>query len=435
MNKILFQYERKVLSDMIKSDEKRHTNLSQIDEDYFLNHEHKMIYYIIRDKRALSEFDMLVEVSNDGIKNNYSTDEFVDFVEMESMFLLESSALSELVRFKRYRELKKRFDNINPYDPTEEAIQSLYVEVDDNNSNTNNYIDHDGCYSMIVKKNNNFDENGKHIQKDKILTGLKAYDDMVNGSNLGLHILSGAGGCGKTSFAIQLSLSYARTNPTKLGIFFTGEVALSAMAEKVISYDTKIDANKVQNWELGSAQINTFGFRKSKAMQNMFFVECNNISVNESKIIIKKIEEQMNMQAGHVVYDYLQLMKPNDKNVRSEAEYYSRISGDLREMGKIVPTYAISNLTKNAEGGHCPSVRDLKGSSQIEFDATTIMMLWKKDAEKRNEISCAIVKNRFGQAPIFSEWNFEGVNGTFAFQQLGLRKEEQKSSPKFQRRN
>ena len=433
MEKILFQYERKVLSDMIKNEEKRHSYLSQIDESYILNHEHKMIYYVIRDKRTLTEFDMLIEISNDGLKNNYNTEDFVDFVEMENMFLLESNALKELVRFKRYRELKKRFDNINPYDPTEESIQELYVEVDSNNSNTNNYIDHDGCYSMIVKKNNNFDENGKHIQKGKVYTGIKDYDEMVNGSNLGLHIISGAGGCGKTSFAIQLSLSYAKTNPTKLSIYFTGEVALSAMAEKVISYDTKIDAKKVQNWELGNSQLNTFSFRKSKAMKNMFFVECNNISVNESKIIIKKIEEQMNMQAGHVVYDYLQLMKPNDKNVRSEAEYYARISGDLREIGKIVPTYAISNLTKNAEGGHCPSVRDLKGSSQIEFDATTIMMLWKKDAEKRDEISCAIVKNRFGQAPIFSEWNFQGVNGTFSFKQIGLDNSNE-NTKKFKRR-
>ena len=433
MEKILFQYERKVLSDMIKNDEKRHSYLSQIDESYILNHEHKMIYYIIRDKRTLSEFDMLVEISNDGLKNNYSIDDFIDFVEMESMFLLESNALKELVRFKRYRELKKRFDSINPYDPTEESIQDLYVEVGNNNSNTNNYVDHDGCYGMIIKKNNNFGENGEHIKEDKIYTGIKGYDEMVNGSNLGLHIISGAGGCGKTSFAIQLSLSYAKANPTKLSIYFTGEVALSAIAEKVISYDTKIDANRVQNWELGRSQVNTLSYKKSKTMPNMFFVECSNISVNESKIIVKKISEQMNMQAGHVVYDYLQLMKPNDAKVRSEAEYYARISGDLRDMGKIVPTYAISNLTKNAEGGHCPSVRDLKGSSQIEFDATTIMMLWKKDEDRRNEISCAIVKNRFGQAPIFSEWDFQGVNGTFSFLKLGLRESAPRNT-KFNRR-
>lgn len=419
VNEILRPHEQKVLAGMIKFIENRFSWLNMVDETFFLNHEYKMMYYVIRDNKELKEIDLLIEIRNDGIKNNYHTDKFIDFVEYDAYLCFDSHSLEELTRYKRYRDVKKKFDEIDMLDPTEEAIQAMYLDVVKVPEGLE-YLTAENCFGIMGKDFMNVNE-----QLKPTLTGNKEYDEIIGGFTEGMHLIAGRAGTGKSSKAKQRLAEFAKTNPTKATVFFSAEMSKKAMARRVTSYFSKVDNKKIKSLLLTKEEVGQFTFNANRALNNFITVPCNRICTNEATQILEKITKETGLEIGLVCFDYMQKMSPNNKNCRSENEEFINISSDVTEFAKMIPTILISNLNKPREGKEytCPTVYDIKGGSMLEFDSTSVMMLWKPSADSKL-VYTRMLKNRDGEPGNETTWTFDGSIYRFYFKGKGIIKEE-----------
>ncbi len=422
INEILRPHEEKVLCGMIKFIENRFSWLNLVDETFFLNHTSKMIYYIIRDNKELKEIDLLIAINNDGLKNNYHTDKFIDFVEHDGALCWDTYSIEEITRFKRYRDVKKKFDEIDYLDPTEDAIQAMYLDVVKVPEGME-YLTAQNCFSIMGKDFMNSDERLKPL-----LTGNKEYDEIIGGFTEGMHLIAGRAGTGKSTKAKQRLGEFAKTNPTKAAVFFSAEMSKKQMARRVTSHFSKVDNGAIKKLALNKTQIGQFTFSANNALENFITVPCHKLCVNEAEQILEKITKETGLEIGLVCFDYMQKMTPNDKDARSETEEFGRISSDVTEFAKNIPTILISNLNKPREGREysCPTVYDIKGGSMLEFDATSIMMLHKVSKESEVVIS-TMLKNRDGENGIESSWTFDGSIYRFYFLQWGTAKDDKKT--------
>lgn len=408
--KRLLEHERKVLTGMICDLEKRATFENMINSDIFTIIEHKELFKLICKKRSLSEHDLMIEINSSNIMQQDKLDDFIDFVEMQGLFCKDNFSINELLRFKRYRDVKNKFEAINPLDPQREHIEALFIEIDKDNIDDLVYGNIKDCYFSVGSDYQNREELEAAVKK----TGLNFFDDLLSGGLVnGMHTISGRGGAGKTSLAVNAAIAYGATNPNEDVFFFSGEVGFSNIAQKVVSHTSGIYLNKIQNRIFSDVDQQTFVDAAEKQTTNVYFVEVEGITTNQGLSIAKKISEKNGREIGLMVYDYLQLMKPNDKTKTTKFDIIEEVSSDLRAQGKNYRVINISNMTKEDGSGE-PSVKDLKGSSQIEYDSTSIIMLWKEDAnDKPREVRAKTIKNRWGESPKYDLLDFDGATGTF----------------------
>lgn len=408
--KLLKEHERKVLTGMICHLERRATFENLIDSDIFTKKEYSDIFNLITKKRALSQHDLIIEINSSNILKEDELYDFIDFVEMEGMFCDDSYSVNELLRFKHYRDLKERFEAINPLDPQESHIEALYSAIEENKSDDLIYGNVDDCYLTVGRDYQNRNELEASVKK----TGIEFYDNLLSGGIVnGMHTISGRGGAGKTSLALNVIVSYGKVNTDEDSFFFSGEVGFSNMAQKVVSHTSGIHLNKIQNRVFNDIDQKLFVNAGDNQSSNVYFVEVEGVSANQALSIARKISERNGRKIGLMVFDYLQLMKPNDKSKTTKFDIIEEVSSDLRALGKNYKVIDISNMTKEDGTGE-PSVKDLKGSSQIEYDSTSIIMLWKdNDKDKPREVTAKTIKNRWGVSPKYDLLDFDGSTGTF----------------------
>lgn len=408
--KILKVSEVMVLSGMIEFTDKRYEWINLLTKDHFMTDLNKNIFEVIRDNKELGSYEMLTQIQDDATRNDYDNDdlfEFLDYAEAEKHACGGDKQIEKIIRYKLYRDVESKFFDINPYDPTEENITTLLEFVGSTKSNNVIYKSQQDCYIQLLS---DFQNSKNMIAKT---TGFKSYDSFTGGIVGGLHILAGRPGAGKTSYAIQLGLSFAQTNPDELVLFFSMEVNIQSISQKVVSNMSKIPLYKLKTYSLSPKESRRLEPGISGAKDNMIFIETNAISVSEIRHQKDHFEKKYGKKVGLIMTDYLQIMKPNSPKFNSEVEKVQNISGELRDLGKDVPTIALAQLNREGRDEDCPEPRNLKGSSQIEQDASTIVMLWRKDPNKQNEISCGIVKNRFGESFRFIEYDFDGSLSRF----------------------
>lgn len=417
ITKYLREYEIKVLAGMVKYPDLRIGWSNILDENCFLNYDCKLIYKVIQENKTLLEYDLNTEIRTNGIRYNYDGSVFVEYVEDEGMSCNNTNSIDKIVQFKRYRDIEKKWKKIDPFDPTEESIQLLFTDVVKIPEGMDHISAHD-CFSIIGGDLMNRDEST--IPK---YSGVEKYDEIIGGFTEGMHVLSGRPGAGKSSLAAQVLMEYAKTNPTKLSVFFSVEMGKKAIARRTTSYVSRVNNKKIKTQSLTKAESEHFVFSARKAPSNCIFIPCSGICTNDALQKLETIKKEYDKEIGLVCFDYLQKMTPNDKNV-SENNEIRNISGDLTEFSKSIPTIVVSNLNQPREGREytCPTQGEIKGGSIIAYDATSMMMLWKI-SEDSSDTCSRMLKNRDGNIGEDATWKFDGSIGTFFFKNWGTNKE------------
>lgn len=407
---ILYKNEIMVLAGMIRLPQRKYELLNFLTKDHFLTELNKNIFEIIEQNKELSDFELLNKIEQTSVRMDYDmgkVNNFIEFTELEGLFCDGDKIIEEIQTHKRYRDIKKKFNDINPYEPTNDDIDKLIETVSSNKKNEITYTTQKDCFIQL------FSDYQKQKNLKAIKTGFESYDDFVGGFVGGLHLLAGRPGAGKTSYAMQLGLNCAQSNDDILVLFFSMEVNLQSISQKIVSTTANISLHKIKNYSINKEDFKKFDPVYNVLKENMIFIETNSISVAEIEHHKKFFEKKYNKKVGLIITDYLQIMKPSDRKYNNETERVQLISSELRELGKDVPVLALAQLNREGRDEDCPEPRNLKGSSQIEQDASTIIMLWRKDPMKQNEISCGIVKNRFGEAFRFVEYDFDGSLSRF----------------------
>ena len=236
-------------------------------------------------------------------------------------------------------------------------------------------------------------------------TGLSAVDRKINGLNKSdLLLLAARPGMGKTSMALNVALSAAKSSGKTVAIF-----SLEMSKEQLV---TRLLANEglIENTRLSTGNLRESDWEK--IAQAASVLNQTNIRIDDNPLLTvadmnAKCRRLENL--GLVVIDYLQLMtSAGGKGYSGEnrQQAVSDISRMLKIMAKElqVPVLCLSQLSRANEKREDkrPMLSDLRESGAIEQDADIVMFLYRddyynEDSEKRNIAECIVAKNRHGE--------------------------------------
>ena len=236
-------------------------------------------------------------------------------------------------------------------------------------------------------------------------TGLSAVDAKINGMNKSdLLLLAARPGMGKTSMALNVALSAAKSSGKTVAIF-----SLEMSKEQLV---TRLIASEglVENQRLITGNLRESDWQRIAEAASA--LSCMDIRIDDNPLLTvadmnAKCRRLENL--GLVVIDYLQLMtSAGGKGYSGEnrQQAVSDISRMLKIMAKElqVPVLCLSQLSRANEKREDkrPMLSDLRESGAIEQDADIVMFLYRDDyynadTEKRNVAECIVAKNRHGE--------------------------------------
>lgn len=232
-------------------------------------------------------------------------------------------------------------------------------------------------------------------------TGLSVVDRKINGLNKSdLLLLAARPGMGKTSMALHVALSAAKSSGKTVAIF-----SLEMSKEQLV---TRLLANEglVENTRLSTGNLRESDWEK--IMRAASVLNETDIRIDDNPLLTvadmnSKCRRLDNL--GLVVIDYLQLMhapRHTDNRVQEVAE----ISRSLKIMAKElnVPVLCCCQLSRGPENrpNKRPMLSDLRESGSIEQDADIVLFIYREDyyddgTENKNAAELIVAKNRHGE--------------------------------------
>ena len=225
-------------------------------------------------------------------------------------------------------------------------------------------------------------------------------------------IVAGRPAMGKSAFALSLAIELAK-NSCK-GIFFSLEMGEEQLINRIVSQLSQVEIQKLQSKEEYNKTTNDECNRLTKAIEEMSRLSeyLKLVSGSFSTADVLDIVEQEKPQ--YIIIDYVQLLRTQSRSGRTEE--VQRISMELKALAmkyKIV-VIELAQLSRAVESrpDRRPTLSDLKETSQLEQDASGVMMLYRnsyyvENDEDKTKLELLIRKNRNGPVGVIN-YNFFG---------------------------
>ena len=236
-------------------------------------------------------------------------------------------------------------------------------------------------------------------------TGLSSVDSKINGlGKSDLLLLAARPGMGKTSMALNVALSAAKTSGRTVAIFSL-EMSKEQLVTRLIAAEGLVENQRLTTGNLRESDWVRIAEAASTLSRLDIRIDDNPLlTVADMNAKCRRLDN-----LGLIVIDYLQLMtSAGGKSYQGEnrQQAVSDISRMLKIMAKElqVPVLCLSQLSRANEkrDDKRPMLSDLRESGAIEQDADIVMFLYredyyKEDSEKHNVAECIIAKNRHGE--------------------------------------
>jgi len=237
-------------------------------------------------------------------------------------------------------------------------------------------------------------------------TGLPDVDRAIMGLNdSDLIFIASRPGMGKTSIALNMALSAAKSSGKAIAIFSL-EMGREQLAMRLLSSESYVDSKKLLTGRLSQEEWRKLGAAASSISKTNIYIDDNpTLTVSDMNAQCRRISN-----LGLIVIDYLQLMTSAGSNIGSananRQQVVSEISRFLKIMAKElnVPVICLSQLNRASadRANKRPMLSDLRESGSIEQDADIVMGLYRDgyynpETENPNAAECIIMKNRHGE--------------------------------------
>ncbi len=252
------------------------------------------------------------------------------------------------------------------------------------------------------------------IKPGKILgvdTGHKELNKLTSGFQAGdLIILAARPSMGKTA----ISLLFAKSPiflQNKRVLYFSIEMPAKRLADRIMSIETGINSNSIQNNQLNQAEWSSLYDISDRYNSANLFINEESLTVEEIRAIATI--ESRKKGVDLIIVDYLQLIKFSLKGNKNTNDQVTHISKSLKQIAKKlnVPLIALSQLSRAVEtrsGDKRPQLSDLRDSGAIEQDADLVAFLYRpeyyfncgENDEYKNIIEFIIAKHRNGALAI-----------------------------------
>lgn len=287
------------------------------------------------------------------------------------------------------------------------------------------------------------------IERAGFSWGVPSLDEKTMGIVQGINVIAGDKGCGKSSLVINIIRHNALENQIPV-LFFSLEMTAVEVLTNLIANVRLINSKALRTGQVDAEEISSIELMRHKLGENFVIDETGGITWEycETKIrAFRKKNKVPYSQTLLVILDYLQIMKNSSGESRmSKEEKIEQINNELMRLGKNENIALVMLSQFSREGSKRgndmyiktdedklralrPRMGDLKGSSAIESNAISILLLFRPEyyqiyeANGRNlrglcEIN--IVKGRYvspeplyvkfnGKYNLFSDYEEEGI--------------------------
>ena len=252
-------------------------------------------------------------------------------------------------------------------------------------------------------------------ENETVKTGKFRLDKYLKFTKRDLHIIGARPGVGKSAFALYIAIMMAKFSR---GLFFSLEMPLKQIVQRIISNQTRIELDKLTNKEkfkeltADEKEVVNVLFKKLLRKSNLVLYD-GNFKIDELEEYIKN-EKEIN-GLDYIVVDYLQLVKSSKS---SRYEQITDVSIRLKQIAKDydIAVIALSQLSRDIEKRADKDIylADFRESGQIEQDASTILGLTTEPTttEYKELMKVQILKNRQGQLGVM-KYEYYKKNQTF----------------------
>lgn len=312
---------------------------------------------------------------------------------------------TKVLENRYYKNCIIELSNI-PNELIKEKINELHSEVVKENDKSVKVADIKNLESLFYES---LEEN------ETVKTGKFRLDKYLKFTKRDLHIIGARPGVGKSAFALYIALMMAQFSR---GLFFSLEMPLKQIAQRIISNQTRIELDKLTNKEkfkeltADEKELVNVLFKKLLRKSNLILYD-GNFKIDELEEYIKN-EKEIN-GLDYIVVDYLQLVKSNKS---SRYEQITDVSIKLKQIAKDydIAVIALSQLSREIEKRADKDIylADFRESGQIEQDASTILGLTTEPTttEYKELMKVQILKNRQGQLGVM-KYEYYKKNQTF----------------------
>ena len=262
---------------------------------------------------------------------------------------------------------------------------------------------------------NNINENN-FDQYRGLATGFDELDDATQGLRSGeLIILAARPGCGKTAFAIFLSVKVLGEPGRSVG-FFSLEMPAEQVSMRLLSCVASVDSRHLRSGgktiKDDTEAIRRLAAAVGKVEGAPFFIEDNSqmnvLDIRSAARALARRQRDEGAPLAMVVVDYLQLVPPDPISIRkgeNRAAEVSYISSQLKAMAKElkIPVLALAQLNRGVETRALKKLQlsDLRESGAIEQDADMVFFLQDGAADDSKSVNkmidFVVAKNRHGR--------------------------------------
>ena len=236
-------------------------------------------------------------------------------------------------------------------------------------------------------------------------TGLSAIDRKITGLNRSDFILLAARpGMGKTSLALNIALSVAKSSRKTVAVFSL-EMSREQLVSRILASQALVENNRIKTGTLRESDWDNIADAVSILNEVDIRIDDNPLlTVADMKAQCRRLDN-----LGLVVIDYLQLMT-SAGDTRRGGENRQQVVSDISRMLKVmakeldVPVLCLSQLSRANErrDDKRPMLSDLRDSGAIEQDADIVMFLYRDDyydeySDRPNIAECIVAKNRHGE--------------------------------------
>lgn len=219
-------------------------------------------------------------------------------------------------------------------------------------------------------------------------SGFNDLDNYLHGFQRGdLVILAARPSVGKTAFALNIAANIGKSK--KRIALFSLEMAAVKLVERMLASVSLIPTDKMKNYKyLSNKEIGQIQQALDQiGNMDIYIDDSSFLTLGEIQAKSRKIEG-----LDMIIIDYIGLINSGNKRVESRqvevAEYSRGLKALARELN--VPVLVLSQLSRDNEkrrGDKRPALSDLRDSGAIEQDADVVLMLYREDYYKQNEIA------------------------------------------------
>ncbi len=228
---------------------------------------------------------------------------------------------------------------------------------------------------------------------DRLLGGLQPSD---------LLIVAGRPGMGKTAFMLTAAKNAALKHKKHVAIFSL-EMSSEQLVQRLISQETKIDAQRLRTGKLEGDDWALFAHAVEVLSDTMIFLDDTPaLTPLQLRTKCRRLHAEYNLDL--VLVDYLQLMTSGERN-ENRVQEVSYISRNLKVLARElnVPVLAAAQLSRAVEqrADKEPQLSDLRESGSLEQDADIVMFInrpemYEKDTILKNVAQVKVAKHRNG---------------------------------------